>query len=271
MKYYITLFVIALFTQNCCSNQFLRNLDADVSTVKPTKVTSANCISTKATDPSVKLEGEVEGTFTPTTDPAIKMNIQFKTADAAVDSKCKITDKGVLTCKIDTLPQAITTYSIELENDFTLQTDETETDKVTEKLLKFKLENAVTFTTAETIIGVDATQADKDKSVNYDDAKEGDLAFSVKFGADLTKDTLPKIKANAKELTCAVDTTDAKIVKCTFTKEQLPLKDDKTTKYDVTFVNACSTETPTGVTVTVSNSAFVTFKVALLFLGLFLL
>ena len=200
------------------------------------------------------------------------MNIQFKpVTGTAVDSKCKITDKGILTCTIDTLPEALTTYSIELADDFPLKTDETNQNTVTEKLLKFKLENAVSFTPVETILGVDANQADKYKSINYDDAEEGDLDFSIKFGADLTADTLPKIKANAKELKCAVDTTNAKIVKCTFTKEQLPIKDDKTTKYDVTFVNACSTETPTGVTVTVSNSAFVTFKVALLFLGLFLL
>ena len=267
MKYYITLFVIALFTQNCCSNQFLRDL-AD-STVKPTKVIN-NCISTEATDKSVKLEGEVEGTITEIAAAApVNMGITFTPATGTpVTSTCSLTAKGELTCALTTPPAAAATYTIEAANDYELKKDETSGD--TQKLLKFKLENAVIFTTA-TILGVDATQTDKEKAVNYDEAKEEDLAFSVKFDADLTADTLPKIKANTKELTCAIDTTDAKIAKCTFTKEQLPLKDDKTTKYEVTFVNACSTETQTGVTVTVSNSAFVTFKVALMFLGLFLL
>lgn len=267
MKYYITLFVIALFTQNCCSNQFLRNLDA--STLKPTKVV-ANCISTGADDKTVKLEGEVEGTITEITTEE-DMGITFTPAGgSAVTSKCKLSNKGVLSCTLDTAPTAAATYTIEAEEDFELKKDETSSE-VTEKLLAFKLENAVSFTTETTILGVDATQTDKEKAVNYDEAKEEDLAFSVKFDANLKADALPKIKANSKELTCTVDATDAKIAKCTFTKEQLPLKDDKTTKYEVTFVNACSTETKTGVTVTVSNSAFVTFKVALMFLGLFLL
>ena len=269
MKYYITLFVIALFTQNCCSNQFLRNLDA--STLKPTKVVT-NCISTEADDKTVKLEGEVEGTITAIeTADAKDMGITFTPASGtAATSTCTLSTEGELTCTLNPVPAAAATYTIEAEEDFELKKDETSSE-VTEKLLAFKLENAVSFTTEATILGVDATQTDKEKAVNYDEAKEEDLAFSVKFDADLTADALPKIKANSKELTCTVDATDAKIAKCTFTKEQLPLKDDKTTKYEVTFVNACSTETKTGVTVTVSNSAFVTFKVALMFLGLFLL
>ena len=268
MKYYISLFVIALFTQNCCSNQFLRNLDA--STLKPTKVVT-NCISTEADDKTVKLEGEVEGTITAIeTADAKDMGITFTPASGtAATSTCTLSTEGELTCTLNPVPAAAATYTIEAKTEFVLQKDDQQA--TTEKLLAFKLENAVSFTTETTILGVDATQADKEKAVNYDEAKEEDLAFSVKFDADLTADALPKIKANSKELTCTVDATDAKIAKCTFTKEQLPLKDDKTTKYEVTFVNACSTETKTGVTVTVSNSAFVTFKVALMFLGLFLL
>lgn len=269
MKHYITLFVIVIFIHDCCSSQFLRDLTAN--TVKPTGVASANCISTGATDKSVKFEGEVTGTFTEVAEAEAKdMNVKFKTSSGtAVGSNCALTTEGELTCTIKTAPTTVTTYTIELENDFTLKVDTS--DNITEQLLKFKLENAVSFTTATAIIGVDATQTDKDKKVNYDEAKEEDLAFSVKFDADVTAETVPKVKANSKELTCTVDSTDAKIAKCKFTKEQLPTKDGKETKYDVTFVNACSTESATGITVTVSNSAFVTFKAALMFLGLFLL
>ena len=268
MKSYFTLFVIAVLIRDCCSSQFLRDL-AD-NTVKPTKVISANCISTSAENPSVTLEGEVAGTITPITVKA-DMGVKFKPSPTgtAVTSECTITAKGELTCSIAKQTAAVT-YTIELEDNFPLKQDDSETPVTTEELLEFKIENAVSFVEGA-VIGVDATQTDKDKSVNYDDAKEEDLAFSIKFNTDVTATTIPKVKANTKELQCTVDATNAKLAKCIFTKEQLPLKDDKETKYEVTFVNACSTESATGITVTVSNSAFVTFKVALVFLGLFLL
>ena len=269
MKSYFTLFVIAVLIRDCCSSQFLRDL-AD-NTVKPTKVISANCISTSTENPSVTLEGEVAGTITPITDKD-DMGVKFKPSTGnAVTSECTITAKGELTCSIVKQTAAVT-YTIELEDNFPLKQDKSVPDSpvTTEELLEFKIENAVSFVEGA-VIGVDATQTDKDKSVNYDDAKEEDLAFSIKFNTDVTATTIPKVKANAKELQCTVDATNAKLAKCIFTKEQLPLKDDKETKYEVTFVNACSTESATGITVTVSNSAFVTFKVALVFLGLFLL
>ena len=267
MKSYFTIFVIAVLIRDCCSSQFLRDLVDN--TVKPTKVISANCISISTENPSVTLEGEVAGTITPIT---VKddMGVEFQPpTGAAVTSECTITAKGELTCSIAKQTTAVT-YTIELKDDFPLKQDTSNPPETTEQLLKFKIENAVSFVNGA-VIGVDATQTDKDKSVNYDDAKEEDLAFSIKFDTDLTATTIPKVKANTKELQCTVDATDAKLAKCTFTKEQLPLKDGEETKYEVTFVNACSTETATGITITVSNSAFVTFKVALMFLGLFLL
>ena len=103
MKYYITLFVIALFTQNCCSNQFLRGLTDN--TVKPTKVVTT-CISTGAADKTVKLEGEVGGTIT-AIETAKDMGIKFTPAGgSAVTSTCTLSATGELTCTLTTVPTA---------------------------------------------------------------------------------------------------------------------------------------------------------------------
>ena len=253
----VILFAFAIGT--CYNNQFLRNL-ADVTV---SKVTSDNCVDLVSGAQIVLAATAASGTATAVT-TATDLGITLEAGTDKITTKCTMTAELVITCTTEKAAATATSavqYSVKV-------TEKT----VTDKFKTTTLTNAITHKA-----GVNkpiATQADAAKKINYGEAKEEDLAFTIEFGADVGA-TVPKVKANTKELTCTKDSENGKKLKCTFDEETLPAdKDDseKEVAYPVTYTNECGTESSTGITVTVSSSAFNTLsKFALLIVGLFLL
>ena len=252
----VILFAFAIGT--CYNNQFLRNLvDVTVS-----KVTSDNCVDL-VLGAQIVLAATASGTATAVSQAA-DLGISLEAGDDKITTTCTMTTELVITCTTGKAA-ATTTSAVQYSVKVAEKTVGTDTFKAT------TLTNAITHKTFNKPI---ATQADAAKKINYGEAKEEDLAFTIEFGADVGT-TVPKVKANTKELTCTKDSENGKKVKCTFDEETLPAdKDDgeKEVAYPVTYTNECGTESSTGITVTVSSSAFATLsKFALLIVGLFLL
>lgn len=257
----VILFAFAIGT--CYNNQFLRNLvDVTVS-----KVTSDNCVDLVSGAQIVLAATVASGTATAVS-TATDLGITLVAGAETIPTTCTMTAELVITCTTGAAATASTTavqYSVKVAADKSVESD---TFKAT------TLTNAIAHKTGVVLNKPSATQADAAKKINYGEAKEEDLAFTIEFGADVGT-TVPKVKANTKELTCTKDSENGKKVKCTFDEETLPAdKDDaeKEVAYPVTYTNECGTESPTGITVTVSSSAFNTLsKFALLIVGLFLL
>ena len=245
----VILFAFAIGT--CYNNQFLRNL-ADVTV---SKVTSDNCVDLTLGAQIVLAATAASGTASAVS-TATDLGITLEAGTDTITTKCTMTAELVITCTTEKAAATSTSavqYSVKVAADKTVDSDTFKTTTLT---------NAITHKAGVVLNKPSATQADAAKKINYGEAKEEDLAFTIEFGADVGT-TVPKVKANTKELTCTKDSENGKKVKCTFDEETLPAdKDDaeKEVAYPVTYTNECGTESPTGITVTVSSSAFNTLS-----------
>ena len=269
-----TIFVIA-FIFGFCQSSFLREL-TDIN-LNVDKVVSEVCL-TMAANTEFKLS--VKETQTITALDGKPVGIQVISSDATknetLDTTCSMATDASITCTLDTKASHEVAYDIKLTSDETVQGAATgtrlleETSTPTIILKAFELKKALTHTT-KTNIGVAGTQTDAAKKIDY--SGDDELKFSVTFAADVSA-SVPKIKANSKELTCEVDSEKKAQVNCSFKQEDLPADKndkDKEVPYEVTYVNVCGTESPTGVTVTVSSAGYTALKLGIFMLSLFLL
>ena len=272
-----TIFVIA-FIFGFCQSSFLRELTDEGITLNVDKVVSEVCFN-MAADATFKLSVKEKQTMTAKTDKPDGVQVISSDATKAqtIETTCSMGTDASITCKLKTAAANEVSYDIKLATDKVVQeaqaatpgrllTDATATPSIT--LKAFELKKALTHTT-KTNIGVAATQTDAAKRIDY--SGDDELKFSVTFAADVSA-SVPKIKANSKELTCAVDSEKKAQVNCSFKEEDLPVADGATeTAYPVSYVNVCGTESQTGVTVTVSSAGYTALKVGMFMLSLLLL
>ena len=281
-----TIFVIA-FVFGFCQSAFLRELTEDAITLNVDKVISEVCFN-MAKDATFKLSVKEKQTIT-AIDGKPEL-VQVISSDATksdtITTTCSMGTDASITCTLGKAAANEVSYDIKLATDQEVQKGtaqkeestpeeeqdrlltETETTVPTITLKSFELKKAITHTTKANI-GVAATQTDAAKKIDY--SGDDELKFSVTFAADVSA-SIPKIKANSKELTCEVDSEKKEQVNCSFKEEDLPVADGKEeTAYEVTYVNVCGTESQTGVTVTVSSAAYTALKVGMFMLSLLLL
>ena len=273
------IFVIA-FVFGFCQSAFLRELTEDAITLNVDKVISEVCFN-MAKEATFKLSVKEKQTITAIDD--LPEDVQVISSDATksdtIETTCSMDTDASITCKLGEAAKHEVSYDIKLAKDQEVQkgttqgggqtrllTDTTPVPSIT--LKSFELKKVITHTTKANI-GVAATQTDAAKKIDY--SGDDELKFSVTFAADVSA-SVPKIKANSKELTCEVDSEKKEQVNCSFKEEDLPVADGKEeTAYEVTYVNVCGTESQTGVTVTVSSAAYTALKVGMFMLSLLLL
>lgn len=271
-----TIFVIA-FIFGFCQSSFLRELTDEGITLNVDKVVSEVCFN-MAKDATFKLSVKEKQTITKIENKPVGVQVisSDSTKTDTITTTCSMETDASITCKLGAAAKHEVSYDIKLAEDKVVQeastpsarllTGETPTPSITVKA--FDLKKALTHTT-KTNIGVAATQTDAAKRIDY--SGDDELKFSVTFAADVSA-SVPKIKANSKELTCAVDSEKKAQVNCSFKEEDLPVADGATeTAYPVSYVNVCGTESQTGVTVTVSSAGYTALKVGMFMLSLLLL
>ena len=275
-----TIFVIA-FIFGFCQSSFLRELTDGAITLNVDKVVSEVCLN-MAANAEIKLSVKEKQTITKIENKPVGVQVisSDSTKTDTITTTCSIETDASITCKLGAAAKHEISYDIKLAQDQVVQeastpgqdrrllteTTPTPTPSITVKA--FELKKALTHTT-KTNIGVAGTQTDAAKKIDY--SGDDELKFSVTFAADVSA-SVPKIKANSKELTCEVDSEKKAQVNCSFKEEDLPVADgEKETAYPVSYVNACGTESPTGVTVTVSSAGYTALKVGMFMLSLLLL